>query len=178
MLAACTGQWPNSPPQTAAVRPLASVSPPPSARPTRKPKPPLATDVPAPEASGGVLAMTEPAPAMPAPGATSALPPQGPAALSSRDAPATNASLPQASELIGLDQPEVTRVLGAAAEQFERPPAMVWRYKNATCELDLFFYLDLRNNRLRTLHYAVKGDSGDPARRHDCLESLRVARSN
>jgi hypothetical protein len=28
---------------------------------------------------------------------------------------------------------------------------MVWRYKNATCELDLFFYLDLRSNRLRTL---------------------------
>jgi len=28
------------------------------------------------------------------------------------------------------------------------------------------------------LHYAVKGDSGDPARRQDCLESLRVARSN
>jgi hypothetical protein len=86
--------------------------------------------------------------------------------------------LPQASELVGLDQSEVTRVLGAAAEQFERPPAMVWRYKNATCELDLFFYLDLRSNRLRTLHYAVKGDGGDPARRQDCLESLRVARSN
>jgi hypothetical protein len=44
--------------------------------------------------------------------------------------------------------------------------------------LDLFFYLDLRSNRLRTLHYAVKGDGGDPARRQDCLESLRVARSN
>jgi hypothetical protein len=115
---------------------------------------------------------------MPAPGPTSAFPPQGPAAPSSPDAPATNASLPQASELIGLDQPEVTRVLGAAAEQFERPPAMVWRYKNATCELDLFFYLDLRSNRLRTLHYAVKGDGGDPARRQDCLKSLRVARSN
>jgi hypothetical protein len=86
--------------------------------------------------------------------------------------------LTHASELVGLDQPEVTRVLGAAAEQFERPPAMVWRYKNATCELDLFFYLDLRSNRLRTLHYAVKGDGGDPARRQDCLESLRVARSS
>ena len=55
---------------------------------------------------------------------------------------------------------------------------MVWRYKNATCELDLFFYLDLRSNRLRTLHYAVKGDGGDPARRQDCLESLRVAQRN
>ena len=94
------------------------------------------------------------------------------------DAPATHSRLTHASELVGLDQPEVTRLLGAAAEQFERPPAMVWRYKNATCELDLFFYLDLRSNRLRTLHYAVKGDGGNPARRQDCLESLHVARSN
>ena len=64
-------------------------------------------------------------------------------------------------------------MLGAAIEQFEQPPAMVWRYKNATCELDLFFYLDLHSNRMRTLHYAVKGDGGDPAKRQDCLESLR-----
>jgi hypothetical protein len=106
---------------------------------------------------------------MPAPGSTFALAPSG---------PATNSSLPQASELIGLDQPEATRLLGMAAEQIERPPAMVWRYKNATCELDLFFYLDLRSNRMRTLHYALKGDGGDPAKRQDCLGSLRVARSN
>jgi hypothetical protein len=55
---------------------------------------------------------------------------------------------------------------------------MVWRYKNATCELTLFFYLDLHSNRLRALHYAVKGDGGDPARRQACVESLRVARSD
>ena len=114
--------------------------------------------------------MTEPAPAMPAPSPTSAFTPPGPVAPSAPHAPAT--------ELIGLDQPAATRLLGAATEQFEQPPAAVWRYKNATCELDLFFYLDLRSNRLRTLHYAVKGDGGDPARRQDCLESLRVARSN
>ena len=91
---------------------------------------------------------------------------------------ATDTSLPQAGELIGLDQPEATHLLGTAAEQFVKPPAAVWRYKSATCELDLFFYLDLRSNRLRTLHYTVKGDGGDPTRRQDCWESLRVARSN
>jgi len=167
LLAACTGQWPYSPWQFSAPQSQASVSPPPS-RPIHKHGPPPTTDT-----SGEVLARAEPAPAIPAPAT-----PPGTAGPSPLDARATHSPLPQASELIGLDQTEVTRVLGAAAEQFERPPAMVWRYKNATCELDLFFYLDLRSNRLRTLHYAVKGDSGDPARRHDCLESLRVARSN
>jgi hypothetical protein len=115
---------------------------------------------------------------MPAPGSTSAFTPSGPAAPSPAGARATDSSLPQANELIGLDEPGATRLLGAAAEQFEQPPAAVWRYKNATCELDLFFYLDLRSNQMRTLHYALKGDGGDPARRQDCLASLRVARSN
>ena len=100
-----------------------------------------------------------------------------PASFSPPDAPATGPAAPQASELIGLDQPGVTRVLGAVEEQFERPPAMVWRYKNTTCELDLFFYLDLRSNRMRTLHYAVKGNDVDPAKRQACLASLRVAQS-
>jgi hypothetical protein len=115
---------------------------------------------------------------MPAPDPAFAFTPSGPAAPSSPDAPATKSSLPQASELIGLDEPAATRLLGAAAEQFEQPPAAVWRYKNATCELDLFFYLDLRSNRMRTLHYALKGNGGDTAKRQDCLNSLHAARSN
>ena len=89
----------------------------------------------------------------------------------------TRSATPQTSELIGLDQPEATRLLGATAEQFEKPPAMVWRYKNTACELDLYFYLDLRSNRMRTLHYAVKGNDVDPAKRQDCVTSLRVAQS-
>src|SRR6516162_2206295 len=163
VLAACTGQWPYLPWQSSAARPLASVSPQPRA--TRKPKPPLATDAPVADAGGEVLARAEPAPASP----TASSPPDV--------RPATSPAH-QSRELIGLDQPEVSRVLGLAAEQYEQPPAMVWRYKNTTCELDLFFYLDLRSNRMRTLHYAVRGNSGDPANRQDCLESLRVARSN
>ena len=177
LLAACTGQWPYSPWQFSAPQSQASVSPPPS-RPIRKHRPPPTTDTPAPDASGEVLAKAEPAPAVPAPGPTVPFSPPGSAASLPQDVRAANSSRYHSSELVGLDQPEVTRLLGAAAEQFERSPAMVWRYKNATCELDLFFYLDLHSNRMRTLHYAVKGDGGDPTRRQDCVESLRVARSS
>ena len=177
LLAACTGPWPYSPWQISATQSQTSVSQLPS-RPIRKHKPPPVTDAPAPDAGGEVLARAEPAAAMPTSGPTFAFSSPASAASSSTYAPATNSPSHQSSGLVGLDQPEVTRVLGAATEQFEQPPAMVWRYKNATCELDLFFYLDLRSNRLRTLHYAVKGDGGDPARRQDCLESLRVARSD
>ncbi len=81
--------------------------------------------------------------------------------------------LPSASELIGLDQPAATRLFGNATQHSEAPPATVWRYRNATCELDLFFYLDLRSGKMRTLHYAFEGDhTGE----EDCLRSLVVAR--
>ena len=176
LLGACTGQWPYSPWPISAAQSQGSVSQLPS-RPKRKHKPPPATDAPAPDAGNEVLATAAPAAAMPTSGPTVAFSPAASAA-SSTYAPATNSPSHQSRGLVGLDQPEVTRVLGAATEQFGQPPAMVWRYKNATCELDLFFYLDLHSNRMRTLHYAVKGDGGDPARRQDCVESLRVARSD
>jgi hypothetical protein len=85
---------------------------------------------------------------------------------------------PQASELIGLDQSAATRLFGPAAERSEEPPATVWRYKNGICELDLFFYLDLRSGNMRTLHYAFKGGGADTATRQDCLRSLLAARGN
>jgi hypothetical protein len=163
VLASCTGQWP----QTSAVRPPPAPwgSPPHSAstRPAHKPNPPPAIDTPAPEAGGAAVAMTAPEPTTPATGPAAGLPPLA--------SPPT-----QASELIGLEQPTARRLLGAAAEQFEQPPAMVWRYKTATCELDLFFYLDLRSGQMRTLHYSFKGDAADGARRRDCVRSLVAAR--
>jgi len=85
--------------------------------------------------------------------------------------PAVVAS-PQTQELIGLDQPAATRLFGPATERSEEPPATVWRYKTANCELDLFFYLDLRSGRMRTLHYAFKGEATDTARRQNCLRDL------
>jgi hypothetical protein len=39
----------------------------------------------------------------------------------------------------------------------------------------LFFYLDLRSGKMRTLHYAFKGDQGSG---EDCLHSVLAARSN
>ena len=80
---------------------------------------------------------------------------------------------PSTSQLVELDQPGATRLFGAATEQAEAPPATVWRYRSPTCELDLFFYLDLRSGKMRTLHYAFKDDQGGS---EDCLRSLVAAR--
>jgi hypothetical protein len=77
--------------------------------------------------------------------------------------------------LIGLDEPAARRLLGAATEESESPPASIWRYRTPTCELDLFFYLDLRSGKMRTLHYAFKGDQGGS---EDCLRSVLAARTD
>ena len=165
-LACCAEQPPPPPPVTAAAQrpellapkvPVRAVP-----RPPRKPNPPPATEGPAtegppPEANDEALALISPEPAGPGPS-----PPV--------------ASPPQAKELIGLDQPAATRLFGAATERTEEPPATVWRYKTATCELDLFFYLDLRSGRMRTLHYAFRGDAADAAGRQNCLREIVTAR--
>ena len=93
-----------------------------------------------------------------------------------RPGPAAVAS-PQVQELIGLDQPAATRLFGTAGERNEEPPATVWRYKTANCELDLFFYLDLRSGRMRTLRYAFKGDATDSAGRQNCLRDLTARKT-
>ena len=79
-------------------------------------------------------------------------------------------------ELVGLDQPAAARLLGPATERTEEPPATVWRYKTADCELDLFFYLDLRSGQMRTLRYTLKNDGSNQAQQQDCLRSLIESR--
>ena len=121
--------------------------------------------------------MTAPKPPRSEPAAEPSSQPPNAEGISTSLSPASSLP-PRTSELIGLDQAAATRLFGAAAERSEEPPATVWRYKNASCELDLFFYLDLRSGRMRTLHYALKADGADAARGQDCLRSLLAARGN
>jgi len=176
MTLSCVEQPPPPPQMTAAIQPPQQPAPKmPSLvvpRPVRKPSPPQATENPpaedpSPKADEGALAMIPPEPARPVPSPAVASPPQ-----SAVSPP------PQVKELIGLDQPAATHLFGAAVERAEEPPASVWRYKTATCELDLFFYLDLRTGRMRTLHYTFKGDAADSTARQNCLRDLAAARGS
>jgi len=131
-------------------------------RPAHKPAPPRTTEGSEPEGppaepDTGDLAMIAPETAGPNPAPAGAAP-------------------PQPKELIGLDQPAATRMFGAAVERSEEPPATIWRYRTATCELDLFFYLDLRSGQMRTLHYSFKGAATDAIGRQNCLSALVAAR--
>lgn len=77
--------------------------------------------------------------------------------------PVQNLTLP---ELVGLNEDEVSRLLGRASNRREEPPATVWEYRSRTCALSLFFYMDMESKRFRALAYDVSttdGTKGDRA---------------
>jgi outer membrane biosynthesis protein TonB len=153
MLSGCA-----APPPPAAAKVVTLPPPPPPAPVVRRPRPiplPEHKPVPPPEPGGPAAA-----------GEAVAAAPQTAQSAAMAAYPA------QRPELIGLDQQAATRLFGTAAERSEKPPATIWRWRSATCELDLYFYLDLRSGRMRSLHYAFKGDA---AGLDDCLKSLAVA---
>src|SRR5262249_61520998 len=94
-----------------------------------------------PRATGAEsLALTEPKP--------SAAPPVSEPASPSSDAAGSVAagkpagSLPSHVELIGVDQPAATRLLGPATERAEEPPPTGWRDKNGSCGAHPVFFPD------------------------------------
>ncbi len=177
VLASCAASESQPPPQTAAVHPqpprpegpaVHSTAP----RPARKPIPPPPAGIPAPD--GEDLSTTGPKPTEGAGGPENSSPSSDLAALS--NSPSRQSQIPSQGELIGLDQSGAMRLLGPATEKSDEPPATVWRYKTASCELDLFFYLDLRSGSMRTLHYSFKGEGAEVTRRQECWRSLIASR--
>ena len=179
VLVSCAADEPQPAPQTAAVHPLPPHQEGPAAhgaapRPARKPTPPPPVGIPAPGPEEEDLSTTGPKPTEGAASPESSSSPSDLAALSTSPGPKDH--IPSQSELIGLDQSGAMRILGPATEKLDEPPATVWRYKTASCELDLFFYLDLRSNNMRTLHYSFKGEGAEMAGRQECWRSLIAAR--
>jgi hypothetical protein len=164
VLASCAEKPAPAPAPKVAIEPPPPSPPPPPVRrrvfplPAHKPTPPPDNLADLPEPDTEAMALANPVP------------------IGRTPNPERVAPTPSTSELIGLDQPGARQLLGPASEQSEAPPATIWRYRNPNCELDLFFYLDLRSGKMRTLHYAFKGEPADPAGRQDCLRSLIVAR--
>jgi outer membrane biosynthesis protein TonB len=170
MLSGCAAPLPSSP----AAAKVATASPPPAPAVVRRPQPiPLPEHKPAPPSAGESVAMAAPQPAQ------TAAPPSTPAGESvamaaPQPAPtaAAAAHLLPRRQLIGIDQRAAKRLFGAAAEVSEEPPATIWRWRSADCELDLYFYLDLRSGQMRSLHYVFKRDA---AGQDECVKSLAAA---
>ncbi|HLJ21926.1 MAG TPA: hypothetical protein VKU84_17095 [Stellaceae bacterium] len=73
--------------------------------------------------------------------------------------------------MIGLDQPSTEALLGKPSERKEAAPATIWRYTGRSCQLEIYFYLDLKSQVMRALHYEVKTNEAEPAR-SQCFADL------
>lgn len=81
-------------------------------------------------------------------------------------------AVPHPHDLIGLGEEATAQLLGVADQEIDRPPATVWRYQADGCVLDLYFYLDLKSGRMRTLRYAFKGLDTAVGSREACLTTI------
>jgi hypothetical protein len=107
-----------------------------------------------------------PPPRKPAPpGSVQAVEPSTPTETARIEPSQRESSSPGNPErLIGLDQPQTEALLGLPSERRQAAPATIWRYASRTCDLEVYFYLDLQSQVMRALHYEVRThESADPA---------------
>lgn len=149
-------------------------------QPPAVPTPPVETAAPAATASVPLPPPRKPTP----PGSSLArLPPAGESGATGEAAPSgpTNEVGPNGFErLIGLDQSHVADLLGDPRTRAEAPPATIWQYADATCDADVYFYLDLQSQTMRVLHYEIRNhelSERSAQRCYDTLVSERRARA-
>ncbi len=75
--------------------------------------------------------------------------------------------------LVGLDQFQTRRLLGAPVATEEAPPAKVWRYAKGDCTLKVFFFMDMTSSQdFRALSYDMKSSENVPDVDNRCFAQL------
>jgi hypothetical protein len=92
--------------------------------------------------------------------------------LETPTAEAPAAAQPPAETLIGADRATARAILGAPDSVVEQSSSTVWAYGNATCGLDVFFFLDVNDDELRVLTYELKLADESESGRSRCLNRL------
>lgn len=76
--------------------------------------------------------------------------------------------------LIGMNERETQALLGAPSSVRDQPPAKVWTYSAADCELNVIFYLDLESRLFRALNYEVESKTRTKRARQDCITEVAM----
>ena len=74
--------------------------------------------------------------------------------------------------LIGIEEEDAMGLFGIPEQIREDPPAKVWSYDRDGCSLEIYFYLDLESNNLRSLTYELEAGEPSEAARQACLTRL------
>lgn len=156
-----------------------------------------------------LVSCVEPGPPAPAPAAVAKVPPpkntpsnvvpivqpdrtQSPEATQMRLAALRKHNMPSPVDkpaepdiIIGLAQYQVENMIGKPDSVREEPPATVWVYSAEQCTLDIYFYLDVKSNKLTALSYHTEtsgppgesdesGEAGNKAAARSCLGQLQT----
>jgi hypothetical protein len=73
--------------------------------------------------------------------------------------------------VIGLTEGEATAWLGEPTTRQDAASGTIWRYVRPSCEVEIYFYLNLQQRIMRALHYEVRGNDGEQ-RSDRCFQQL------
>jgi hypothetical protein len=129
-----------------------------------EPPPPPAVESPPP---APVAVVPPPAPPRPA-----RKPSPPPVQQPTEQAPAVESEPVDPEHIIGLDEHGAESWLGAPNQRADAPPGKIWRYRSKDCEVDVYFYLDLKQGVMRALTYEVRSDDIVERRPERCFQQL------
>lgn len=75
--------------------------------------------------------------------------------------------------VVGSSEDEARNLLGQPTTVSNNPPAIVWHYASAECQVSLFFYNDVATNIFRVLTYKI---SPKAANESTCFAAIRKRR--
>jgi hypothetical protein len=81
---------------------------------------------------------------------------------------------PEPMNLVGLDEQQLTSLLGAPTEKEEPTPAKVWRYRRAGCTLDVTLFPDVITRTYRSLAYEVTSNDNTAESKRACVSQRHV----
>ena len=73
--------------------------------------------------------------------------------------------------VVGRDEAETVELLGQPAHVRVESPATIWTYSRGVCDLEIYFYPSLRERRLQSLTYEIRGQE----EKTDCLNEFGLA---
>lgn len=75
------------------------------------------------------------------------------------------------TSIVGRDEAGTVEMLGQPAHVRVESPATIWTYSRGTCDLEIYFYPSLRERRLQSLTYEIRGQD----EQINCLNEFGLA---
>jgi hypothetical protein len=80
--------------------------------------------------------------------------------------------------LIGIDERGAEKLFGAPHRRHDNATNKTWYYRDGSCALDLYFYMDMSSRVFRTLAYEVSSNDQSAESRDQCIARLQSAKQS